>query len=188
MVSTLILGGARSGKSALGEKLALASGLNCIYLATAEARDEEMVERISHHRNRRGKSWQLIEETIDIDKVITQSSHPDTFILVDCLTLWTSNLMEKECDVSSAIKSLEKAIHNAAGDIIFVANEVGLGIVPMNKMARDFRDHAGRINQAVAAKVDTVHFCISGLPLTLKQDGSVTGGVSSTLFHPEQSS
>jgi adenosylcobinamide kinase/adenosylcobinamide-phosphate guanylyltransferase len=187
MASTLILGGARSGKSALGENLALASGLNCIYLATAEARDQEMVERITHHQDRRGTNWKLLEKTTDIANVIKQHSQPDTVMLIDCLTLWTSNLMEQDHNIPDAILSLEQAINAAQGDLIFVANEVGLGIVPMNKMARDFRDHAGRINQAVAATVDTVYFCIAGLPLTLKQNGIATGGTLTDLFNPGRS-
>ncbi|UTW55938.1 bifunctional adenosylcobinamide kinase/adenosylcobinamide-phosphate guanylyltransferase [Kordiimonas sp. SCSIO 12610] len=182
MTSTLILGGARSGKSALGEKLALANGHACIYLATAEARDSEMEDRIQHHRERRGQNWKLIEETTDIARVISENSSASTTILIDCLTLWVSNLMERELDIETMINDLETAITSAKGDLIFIANEVGLGIVPMNKMARDFRDHAGRVNQRIAGIVDTVHFCVSGLPITLKQGGELTGGLPHTIL------
>lgn len=177
MANTLILGGARSGKSALGEKLALASQPERIYLATAEARDSEMQDRINHHRERRGNNWHLIEEAIDIAAIINKHSKPETVILIDCLTLWTSNLMERTCNIDHRVQTLVEACQKAKGDLIFVSNEVGLGIVPMNQMARDFRDHAGRVNQKMAGAVDTVHFCLSGLPLTLKKDGKATGGL-----------
>ena len=177
MASILILGGARSGKSALGEKLALASQSDHIYLATAEIRDDEMQDRINHHKERRDNTWLLIEETINIADVINKHSKPGTVILIDCLTLWVSNLMEQACNIDHKVQALIKAIKHAGGDLIFVSNEVGLGIVPMNQMARDFRDHAGRTNQQLAEAVNTVHFCLSGLPLTLKKDGEITGGL-----------
>lgn len=174
MAVTLVLGGARSGKSRFAETLVEAQGKTPLYLATAEAGDAEMQRRIEHHRSRRGEGWLTIEAPLGIDEFIGKHSAPDMPILVDCLTLWVSNLMQAERDIASATSALVRALENARGDVTLVSNETGLGIVPMNALARAFRDEAGRVNQQVAASADTVYFMIAGLPFALKQDGIVT--------------
>jgi adenosylcobinamide kinase/adenosylcobinamide-phosphate guanylyltransferase len=168
---TLILGGARSGKSAHAEKLAAdycaRHGHGAMYLATAQARDAEMADRIAQHRARRGADWQTIEAPLDI--VTTLESAPKGMsILVDCLTLWLANLMETNRDLPHEFKRLTDCLRSVAGPIILVANEVGLGIVPDNQLARRFRDHAGLLNQTVAACADQVLFVAAGLPMRLK--------------------
>ncbi|HEY9058875.1 MAG TPA: bifunctional adenosylcobinamide kinase/adenosylcobinamide-phosphate guanylyltransferase [Aurantimonas sp.] len=166
---TLILGGARSGKSALAERLAEASGLAPVYLATGRAFDAEMEARIGEHRERRGKGWRTVEVPLDLVAAIGREAEPEHVVLVDCLTLWLTNLMMEGRPVAAECQAL--ADHLAArlpGPVILVSNEVGLGIVPENAMARDFRDHAGRLHQAVAAVAAKVIFVAAGLPMKLK--------------------
>lgn len=165
----MILGGARSGKSAYAEKLALNSNLDLIYIATAEALDDEMKRRIEHHKIQRSKSWHTIEEPTKIAEVILSESKPDKVILVDCLTLWLSNILDKNLNLEDEIETLIDALQRSEGKIILVANEVGQGIVPMNEMARHFRDDAGRLNQKIAANADNVYFIIAGLGMPLKE-------------------
>ncbi len=168
---TLILGGARSGKSRHAEELLMAAGGDCLYIATAVGqveRDGEMAARIATHKARRGARWQTIEEPLDLAGVLTREARPDRPILVDCLTLWLSNLMAEEREIAAEIDKLVAVLPDLAGPVVFVSNEVGLGIVPMNALARDFRDHAGRLHQAVAAVADSVLFMVAGLPLTVK--------------------
>jgi adenosylcobinamide kinase / adenosylcobinamide-phosphate guanylyltransferase len=165
---SLILGGARSGKSAYAENLILDSANHATYLATASAGDAEMAERIGHHRARRGPFWTTIEEPLDLGPRLCEAARPDRPILVDCVTLWLSNLMHHERDIEAEIRALASLLPDLAGPVVLVANEVGLGIVPDNALARRFRDHAGRLNQAVAAVADTVIFIAAGLPLFLK--------------------
>jgi adenosylcobinamide kinase/adenosylcobinamide-phosphate guanylyltransferase len=170
---TLVLGGARSGKSRHAEALIEHAAVTAIYLATAEARDGEMAERIRLHRTRRAVArdridWQTVEEPFALAARLTALSRPDCPILVDCLTLWLSNVMLSGRDVEAEIFSLAIAAAALAGPVVIVANEVGLGIVPDNALARDFRDHAGRLNQTIAAAADNVVFVAAGLPLTLK--------------------
>jgi adenosylcobinamide kinase / adenosylcobinamide-phosphate guanylyltransferase len=167
----LVLGGARSGKSAYAEARAFAfrkSGAKALYLATAEAGDGEMSARIQTHRARRGKGWTTIEEPIDIADTIKAHAKPGAPILVDCLTLWLSNLMHAKADIAKASARLCAALENAKGPVVLVSNEIGLGIVPDNKLARDFRDYAGRIHQDVARVARDVIFVAAGLPLALK--------------------
>jgi adenosylcobinamide kinase/adenosylcobinamide-phosphate guanylyltransferase len=166
--SMLVLGGARSGKSAYAERLVLASAPTALYLATGAAGDAEMAARIGHHQARRGAAWTTVEEPRDLAGALTRLLRPERPILVDCLTLWLSNLMYDGADIAAETARLTALISKPAGPVVFVANEVGLGIVPDNALAREFRDHAGRINQAVAAAVDAVVFIAAGLPLTLK--------------------
>ncbi len=166
--STLILGGARSGKSRYAEKLAYDSSLNLIYLATAEIRDDEMRERVEHHKADRAGRWDTIEEPIEIPKVIQKHSKIDNVILIDCLTIWLSNLMEAGKNLEAGINSLVDTIKDAEGHVILVSNEVGQGIVPANALARTFRDEAGRLNQVIASAADEVISITAGLPLTLK--------------------
>lgn len=164
----LVLGGARSGKSRYAQARAEALGTNCLYFATAQAFDAEMQERIARHKAERGGQWRTIEVPLELPQAIRDHAGKDSVILVDCLTLWASNLMMAERDPEAATLSLCEAIEAVAGQLILVANEVGLGIVPDNPLARQFRDIAGRMNQAVAAAADEVTFIAAGLPLKLK--------------------
>lgn len=162
---TFILGGARSGKSSLAERLARRHG-TALYIATAQAGDDgEMKARIEHHQQSRDEGWITLEEPLAIAPLIAQATQP---VLVDCLTLWLSNIMLRNDDVSSWRDSLLQALSEATQPIFLVANEVGLSIVPDNVLARAFRDQAGWLNQAVAAQADHVIFTAAGLPLVLK--------------------
>ncbi|QND53532.1 bifunctional adenosylcobinamide kinase/adenosylcobinamide-phosphate guanylyltransferase [Phyllobacterium sp. 628] len=165
---TFILGGARSGKSSFAEGLINASGLDRVYLATGRAWDEEMSERIDLHKQQRGSAWRTIEEPLDLVDTLQSATAPGKAVLVDCLTLWLTNLMMAERDITAETRQLVEALPKLQGSIILVSNEVGLGIVPENRMARDFRDHAGRLHQAVAQAAATVYFVAAGLPLTMK--------------------
>jgi len=180
--ATLVLGGARSGKSAYAERLAQASNKEVVYVATSRAGDAEMAVRIAHHREQRPGHWRTVEEELALAAVLREHCAPQRLVLVDCLTLWLSNLMF--CDgrawpeVGEA--TLPERFHQeraallelldggAAGDIVFVSNEVGMGIVPWGAVSRCFADEAGRLNQAVAARADHAVFVAAGLPLVLK--------------------
>ena len=162
---TLILGGARSGKTAHALAAAEASGRGLVMIATAEALDAEMEERIARHRAERGPRWRTIEAPLDLASALAQVSADETAV-VDCLTLWVSNLMHADRDLEAETARLIAALPGR--DLVLVSNEVGLGIVPDNALARRFRDAAGRLNQQVAAAADRVVFVAAGLPLTLK--------------------
>lgn len=164
----LVLGGARSGKSRFAEEQALASGLAPFYLATGRALDDEMRERIDKHRERRGKAWETVEEPLALADAVLQTALPGRILLVDCLTLWITNLMMADVDVLRECESLIAALDRIRAPIVFVSNEVGLGIVPEDAMARQFRDLAGTVNQRMAKRCETVWFVASGLPLKLK--------------------
>lgn len=164
---SLILGGARSGKSAYAEKLIRAMPSPWIYCATAQALDDEMRDRIAHHRARRGEGWITLETPLDLAETLAAATHP---ILVDCLTLWLTNVMLAGRDVEAENAKLLAAAESAAAPVVFVSNEVGLGIVPDNPLARAFRDHAGRLNQEVAKIASRVVFMAAGLPMVLKDD------------------
>nr|WP_196107252.1 MULTISPECIES: bifunctional adenosylcobinamide kinase/adenosylcobinamide-phosphate guanylyltransferase [unclassified Ochrobactrum] len=166
--SVLVLGGARSGKSSYAEKMAQSSGLQPLYLATGRAFDGEMENRIAIHRDRRGSDWQTVEEPLDLVGALTLHVAVDRFVLVDCLTLWLTNLMMAERDIAAETARLVAMLPNLAGPVVFVSNEVGFGIVPENRMAREFRDHAGFLHQAVAAVADEVYLIAAGLPLKMK--------------------
>jgi adenosylcobinamide kinase/adenosylcobinamide-phosphate guanylyltransferase len=168
MTSLLVLGGARSGKSRFAQARAETSADDLVYIATAQALDAEMAERIAHHRQDRGPRWRTVEEPVDLPDAIDRHGGPGTVILVDCLTLWLSNLMLAGHDLDMAGQRLVRAMVQTAGPVILVANEVGLGIVPDNALARRFGDAAGRLNQLVAASADEVVFIAAGLPLRLK--------------------
>lgn len=159
---TLILGGARSGKSAYAESLMPEGGL---YIATAEILDAEMQARIDQHKTRRGQNWTTLEAPIDLAEALSSSDRP---ALVDCLTLWASNLLLAERDAPLDVDKVIAALQSRAADTILVSNEVGLGIVPDNALARRFRDQAGIVNQKIAAAADRVVFVACGLPLVLK--------------------
>jgi adenosylcobinamide kinase / adenosylcobinamide-phosphate guanylyltransferase len=167
---TLILGGARSGKSAWAERLAGESDREVIYLATAQAGDEEMRERIAHHRARRPAQWVCVEEPIRLADALYQHARADRCILVDCLTLWLSNLLgdaDPECFERERDALLE-AVPQLPGELLMVSNEVGLGIVPMGALTRRFVDEAGRLHQSIAAMSERVLFVAAGLPLVMK--------------------
>lgn len=168
LVTTLVLGGARSGKSAHAERLVLASGRAPFYVATAEAGDGEMRERIAHHRERRGEGWTTREEPLDLVPVLASEARPDRAVLVDCLTLWLSNLLFAERDLDGETVRLCDALPRLGGPVVFVSNEIGMGLVPETPLGRRFRDAQGRLNQAVAAVVPAVVFVAAGLPLRLK--------------------
>jgi adenosylcobinamide kinase / adenosylcobinamide-phosphate guanylyltransferase len=165
---TLVVGGARSGKSRYGEALVEKAATHALYLATAEVRDEEMAERIRRHRARRGARWTTVEEPRALADRLSTEARADRPILVDCLTLWLANLMEAGRDIDQEARALMAVLPALAGPVVFIANEVGLGIVPENALARAFRDHAGRLNQTIAAGADRVVFIAAGLPLILK--------------------
>jgi adenosylcobinamide kinase / adenosylcobinamide-phosphate guanylyltransferase len=166
--TTLVLGGAASGKSTYAESLVLQLSGRPVYIATAQAFDDEMTDKIAVHRDRRGDRWTTIEEPFDLSAAIAGADAPDSIILVDCLTLWLSNLMAAERDIDAATLALTGSIENIQGRLVLVANEVGLGIVPENAMARSFRNLHGTLNQAVAEAADRVVFVAAGLPLALK--------------------
>ena len=164
----LVLGGARSGKSRYAQARAEALDGELVFVATAQALDGEMAERIAHHRDDRGPRWSTLEAPVELGAAIRAEAGPGRVLLVDCLTLWTSNLLLADRDIAAAAGELVHAIGQARGALIFVSNEVGLGIVPDNALARRFRDEAGRVNQQVAAAAGEVVFVAAGLPLRLK--------------------
>ena len=166
--AALVLGGARSGKSAFAERLVAETGLSRHYIATGRAFDDEMRARISKHREDRGEGWQTHEEPLALAARIRDVARADRAVLVDCLTLWVTNLMLEERDIAAECSGLVEVLRQAPGRIVLVSNEVGLGIVPENRMARAFRDHAGRLHQQVAALVPEVYFIAAGLPLKMK--------------------
>jgi len=169
---TLVLGGARSGKSRFAEGLVTALPAPWIYVATAEAHDGEMAERIAHHAARRGEGWVTREAPLDLAEAISRESRDGHPLLVDCLTLWLSNLMLAGRDLEAETQRLLDALAAARGPVVAVSNEVGLGIVPENALGRRFRDAQGRLNAAVAEHAERVLFMAAGLPLTLKDQRS----------------
>ncbi|MTD94060.1 bifunctional adenosylcobinamide kinase/adenosylcobinamide-phosphate guanylyltransferase [Hyphomicrobium sp. xq] len=162
---TLVLGGARSGKSRYGEELVGRTAPPWTYVATAEAWDTEMAERIAHHRARRNASWQTLDAPLYLAAAVAGLTRP---ALVDCLTLWLSNVMLAGRDVDAESEALLAALACAPGPLVVVSNEVGLGIVPDTPLGRAFRDAQGRLNQRVAAAADRVIFMAAGLTLNLK--------------------
>ncbi|MFX4260820.1 bifunctional adenosylcobinamide kinase/adenosylcobinamide-phosphate guanylyltransferase [Pelotomaculum propionicicum] len=174
---TLVLGGSRSGKSEFAEKIAESSGKNIIYIATAAVRDEEMAERVKLHRERRPKDWFTVEEEKDVLGVLSRGGKGDVFLL-DCATIWLTNLLfNGQCSehepVVSGAKILEEVVRLAETvenglDLIIVSNEVGLGIIPEHPLGRLFRDLAGKANQVLAAKADSVYLVVAGIPLEIK--------------------
>ncbi|HLI11210.1 MAG TPA: bifunctional adenosylcobinamide kinase/adenosylcobinamide-phosphate guanylyltransferase [Alphaproteobacteria bacterium] len=165
---TLVLGGARSGKSRHAEGLVERQPGFCIYLATAEAGDAEMAERIRRHQARRGPRWVTVEEPLELAAALKRSASPAGGVLVDCLTLWLANLLAARRDAEAEIEGLVATLPALAGPVVLVSNEVGLGIVPENALARRFRDHAGRLHQAVAAAAQAVDLVVAGLPVPVK--------------------
>lgn len=164
----LITGGARAGKSRYAERLMSARPARHAVVATGTAGDPEMAERIARHKAERDKSWEVIEQPISVRAALRNAARPDRIVLLDCLTLWISNLMGEKREIDIEVSGLVGTLQNAAGPVIVVSNEVGLGIVPDNALARAFRDNLGRANQAVAAAADCVLFMAAGIPLVLK--------------------
>ena len=166
--ATLVLGGARSGKSLYAEKLIEGQGGACVYLATGQAGDQEMAERIRRHRARRGKRWRTVEEPLDVAGALRREAGPNSAILVDCLTLWLSNLIAAGRDTEAETSRLVAALADPGGPVVLVSNEVGLGLVPDHALSRRFRDDSGRVHQVVAAAADRVVFMVAGLPQIVK--------------------
>lgn len=166
--ATLVLGGARSGKSRHGEALVASTGLRRVYLATATVTDPDMADRIERHRRRRGEGWATVEEPLDLVAALERHAAADACVLVDCLTLWLSALLWHGRDPAAEVAALVAAIPGLAGPVVLVSNEVGLGVHPETALGRAFRDHQGACNQAVAAACDRVLLMVAGLPLTLK--------------------
>lgn len=164
---TLVLGGIRSGKSAYAERLVTARG-NGIYLATAEARDAEMARRIESHKERRGEIWTTVEAPLDLVAALREMSGPEIPLLVDCLTVWLANLMEAGRDPEAETRCLIAALSELPGPVVLVSNEVGLGGISPNALARAFADSLGTLNQSVALVADRVVLVAAGLPLVLK--------------------
>ena len=165
----LVLGGARSGKSAFAEAQVATFGLPLVYLATATAGDGEMAARIAHHRARRGDGWHTVEEPLELVDALARHATRDAAVLVDCLTLWLSNLVFADRDPEQEAARLIDWLRTAPGPVVLVSNEVGLGLVPETSLGRAFRDAQGRLNQQVAAVVSEAVFVAAGLPLWLKR-------------------
>jgi len=163
-----VVGGARSGKSRYAQQRTEALGNRFAYIATAQALDAEMKDRIARHRSDRGEYWHTMEAPLDLPGAITGGSRLYDALLVDCLTLWLSNLICADSAVERAFQELAEAVNACQCPLILVANEVGLGLVPDNALARRFRDEAGRLNQKIAQIADEVIFIAAGLPLRLK--------------------
>lgn len=165
---TLVLGGVRSGKSAHAEALVAASGLVPVYVATAEAGDAEMAARIVAHRERRGGDWRTVEAPLALAEALAEEARPDRIVLVDCLTLWLSNVMGAGREVETECRRLLDLLAGLTGPVVLVSNEVGQGVVPIGALARAFVDHAGRLHQDIARQADKVTLVVAGLPLDLK--------------------
>ena len=174
MTVHLILGGARSGKSAYAEQLAQKSELAVTYVATAQIYDEEFAKRIEHHKQRRPKEWQIIEAPFNLAKTLQALDQPNQCIIVDCLTLWLAQCICPDCDPPETIvwtdekQALLDVLPQLESTVLLVSNEVGMGIVPLGEINRQFQDEQGRLNQAVATIADKVSFIAAGLPLHLK--------------------
>ena len=166
----LILGGARSGKSRLAEKLAAESGCAVTYIATSQSLDGEMNERVRHHRERRPEHWALIEEPIELARVLRDNARADACLLVDCLTLWLTNLLMLEDlqRLNAERDALLECLAELPGEILFVSNETGMGVVPLGELTRRYVDEAGWLHQALAERCQRVVLTVAGLPLTLK--------------------
>lgn len=164
----LVIGGARSGKTAYGMRLAVECDLDQWMIATAEAGDAEMRERISRHRAERGANWQVAEEPIALVDALARTAAPGRVIVVDCLTIWLSNWFLRELDYASEVDRLAAWLQANSSPVILISNELGMGLVPETSLGRGFRDAHGRMNQSLAAICDCVTFVAAGLPLVLK--------------------
>jgi len=166
----LILGGARSGKSRFAERLAAESGLAVTYIATSQPLDGEMTERIAHHRERRPAHWTLVEEPLQLVRVLREQAAANRCLLVDCLTLWLTNLLmlDDAARLAEERDALLECLDGLPGRILLVSNETGLGVVPLGELTRRYVDEAGWLHQAVAERAQRVTFMVAGLPMTLK--------------------
>ncbi len=164
---SLILGGARSGKSAFAEKLAKSANRPRAYIATSQALDSEMEVKIAKHQQDRGPDWQTIEAPLDIEEALAQVS-ANSIVLIDCLTLWLSNQMHVDADIDAEVTNLLTVLSASLNPVICVSNEVGMGLVPDTPLGRQFRDAQGRLNRKIAEQADLAVFVAAGLPLTLK--------------------
>ncbi|MEQ1120480.1 bifunctional adenosylcobinamide kinase/adenosylcobinamide-phosphate guanylyltransferase [Acinetobacter seifertii] len=166
----LILGGARSGKSRLAEQMAISTQLPVTYVATAQALDPEMQSRIAHHQNQRPVHWALVEEPLFLANALKKIDQPNQIILVDCLTLWLTNLLllEDQSVQQFECEQLLKVLPTLESEIILVSNETGLGVVPLGEISRRFVDESGRLHQALGQIADKVVFCVAGFPMILK--------------------
>lgn len=169
---TLVIGGARSGKSSLALRLAESDGGRLIFLATAQARDGEMTDRIQRHQAERGPAWTTLEEPLELERALRRAAAPGVVVLVDCLTMWISNLLTRagldEPAVEARCRDLAGLLPDLGGRVILVGNEVGMGIVPDNALSRSFRDLAGRLHQLLGRVCTHVILTAAGLPLALK--------------------
>jgi adenosylcobinamide kinase/adenosylcobinamide-phosphate guanylyltransferase len=166
--SLLVLGGARSGKSRYAQNLAEACGLRPLLIATAQAHDAEMGERIARHAALRGARWTVVEEPIALAGALRREARKDRIVVVDCATLWLSNLLLKVDDLAAATQDLAQTVAGLSGPVVFVSNVVGGGIVPENPLAREFRDAQGLLNQALAEACEAVVLVSAGIALRLK--------------------
>ena len=169
-MKSLILGGARSGKSALAERLAVESGRAVTYIATATVGDAEMARRIAHHRARRPSTWSVVEEPLNLAAALNANAAPDGCLIVDCLTLWLANLLTAgdEKLFLREREALLETLPTLPGAVLLVGNEVGMGVVPLGELSRRFCDEAGRLHQDLAPLCDRVLLVAAGLPLVLK--------------------
>ncbi|AJX31610.1 bifunctional adenosylcobinamide kinase/adenosylcobinamide-phosphate guanylyltransferase [Burkholderia oklahomensis] len=175
---TFVLGGARSGKSAHAERLAAAGGRPVTYIATARVADDEFAERVAHHRARRPADWALVEAPVELARAIAQLDDPNACVLVDCLTLWLTNLLcpadgqgVDDALGDARVAELEAALRATRAQVIVVSNEIGFGVVPLGAETRRFVDTLGRVNQRIAALATRVTLCVAGLPVTVKHEG-----------------
>jgi len=170
-VRQLILGGARSGKSQVAQERASATGEPVVYIATAKAQDSEMEQRIELHRQNRPSEWEIQEIPFDLPDALNSLSGEGKTVLVDCLTLWLTNLLLKGVEpMQQGMKALTAAVADFEGDLILVSNEVGWGIVPMGELSRQFQDNTGRLHQDLAAVVEVVTLTVAGIPMAVKGD------------------
>jgi adenosylcobinamide kinase / adenosylcobinamide-phosphate guanylyltransferase len=175
MAVHLILGGARSGKSAYAEKLATQSDLPVTYIATAQIYDDEFAQRVNHHKERRPKHWQIVEAPFNLANTLETYANANACIIVDCLTLWLAQCICPDCVPAGGVNwekeraDLLTILPKLQGTVLLVSNEVGMGIVPLGEINRQFQDEQGRLNQTVAAIADKVSFVAAGLPLKLKE-------------------
>lgn len=174
MAVHFVLGGARSGKSAYAERLALTSQLAVTYIATAQVYDDEFAQRVAHHQARRPKDWQIIEAPFNLATTLETHATENSCVIVDCLTLWLAQCICPDCELPETVSwekeraALLTVLPNLKGNVILVSNEVGMGIVPLGEINRQFQDEQGRLNQSVAKLANKVSFIAAGLPLTLK--------------------
>lgn len=164
---TLVLGGARSGKSAFAERLVTSANCPRTYIATSQPFDEEMAVKIANHRESRGPDWHTIEAPLHLKPALVEAA-PNSVVLIDCLTLWLSNQMHADADIDVEIDSLLNVLNSTHMPMVCVSNEVGMGLVPETKLGRRFRDFQGKLNQKIAEQSDLVVFVAAGLPLVLK--------------------